>query len=495
MSNVRACCFVIIASLFTSEVSGVELTSRFVDGLDRPIRGVAVEVRYPKKGPDEKLKEIEWLKATSDQDGKVKIEYDETLVPTNETIRISVKKPGYSGFSTERLKPEQVLKKEFAPEDVHRIAGLTGEKQKSELQEILVGQLKEQARGGRHQSLEELIFFHANEMRGSLRELVADSKSGKAACSMLAFIGIPEDLKLITKNLPPPKRKLFEDRWAYFVACSLLSPETQEEWEFLRQCASDVYYDRWVDAGAIRTLKLIASPQSVDVLKQAPVQNPERKRLCDLAVEAIRKGPASLEDGDLEAAGKKVAQAISIGEWQFNSEPRFNKAEDMALIDCEFIDGRDLLVETATFHKIGSLWKLRGVRQTMQALLASPPDKNRFVGVWQGFSETQIEFARLELKEDATGLLAVSFLPDSVPDKYLVTKWAVKDQLELALKPADPATEPISLENLKLGVDVLPFVLRPLHGGDWSCQLKLFRDKSFQSRANATKEALDGIRK
>ena len=70
-----------------------------------------------------------------------------------------------------------------------------------------------------------------------------------------------------------------------------------------------------------------------------------------------------------------MAQAIKIGDWQENKKPRFNDNGDKALIDCEFIAGRDLLIHTATFHKVGDVWKLRGVRETMQALLASPPKK------------------------------------------------------------------------------------------------------------------------
>ena len=51
--------------------------------------------------------------------------------------------------------------------------------------------------------------------------------------------------------------------------------------------------------------------------------------------------------------------------------PRFNKA----LIPCEFIAGRDLLIHTATFHKVDGRWKLRGVRETMQAYSRTSPNQ------------------------------------------------------------------------------------------------------------------------
>jgi len=486
--------YTVLILIFLNTVRAVEVTSRFVDGLGHPLPGVTVEVKYPKQGADGKLKEIEWLKMTSDQEGKIKVLYDETLVPTNETLWVSVKKAGYSAFSTDKVKSEYILKRQFEAGDVHRIAQLSGEKLKTELRELLAGDVKVDPKA-EYRNLHELVFFHERELRSVLRDLVEDSHSGKVACSLLAFIGMPEDVRYVVKNAPLPKRKLFEDRWAYHVACSLLEPETKEEWDFLKRCAEDTYYDRWVDAGAIRTLKMIGSEQSANLLKEAAKENPERKESIAHALTSTNIGANFIEAADLEEAGKKVAQLIKMGEWQLNTEPRYNNEKDMALIDCEFIVGRDLLVETATFHKTGDKWKLRGVRETMQALLASPPEKKRFVGVWQGFSESQIEFARLELKEDGTGLLAVSFLPDSAPDKYLVTQWTLKDQLELAIKPAEPGAEPLTLQNVKLGMDVLQFALRPVHGGDWNCRLKLYNEKTFQKRANAVKKALEGLEK
>jgi len=494
MNNRAFCLSALAACLLRCPVEAAEMTSRFVDGLGRPIPAVAVEVKYPKKGADDQLKEVEWLKTTSDQDGKATITYDETLVPTNETVWISIKKSGYSSFSTDTLKSQYVLKRQFGIADVHRVAKISGEAQKTELREILGGEFKNESKA-EHQTLKELIFFHGHQFRPVLRELVEDSDSGKEACSLLAFIGMPEDIRFIIKNAPVPKRKLYQDRWAYEVACALLQPETPEEWDFLRRCAADEYYDRWVDAGAIRTLRLISSTQSSEVLKEAEKQNTGRKESFAHALSSIAKGPLSLEAADISEAGNKVAQAIKIGDWQFNTEPRYNQEKDMALIDCEFIAGRDLLIETATFHKIENTWKLRGIRETMQVLLANPPEAKRFVGVWQGFSENQIEFARLELKQDGTGLLAVSFLPDSAPDKYIVTRWSLKDQLELVIKPGEPRAEPVTMTNLKLGTDVLQFVLRPVHGSEWVCRLKLFNEKTFQERSNAAKKVLETLKK
>ncbi len=495
MNNRAFFLFVILPCVLPNRSGAVEITSRIVDGLGRPVSDVTVEIKYPKRGPDGNLGKIEWLKMISDKEGRIKVVYDQTLVPTNQTMWIYVKKIGYASFSTDSLKPEYVLRREFDAEDVHRIADLSGEIQKQELKEVLVGEFKNDGKHVR-ESLEELVFYYGRVLRRPLRELIEDSKTGIAACSLLAFLGVPKDLRLVVKNAPAAKRELFQDRWAYGVVCALLEPATKEEWDFLKRCAANEYDDLWVDAGAIRTLRLIGSTQSVDILTEAAKKNTDRKESFRYALDYIKNGPLLLQDPDLEEAGKKIAQAVKIGVWKGNKNPRYNKEKDMALIDCEFVSGRDLLVQTATFHKVGTVWKLRGVRETMQALLANPPERKSFAGVWQGFSQDQLEFARLELNENGTGLLAISFLPTSPPEKYFVTKWTLKDfQVEFAIEPAEPGAEPVALENVILGLEDLECVLRPVHGGDWSRKMTLFNEKALQERSERARKALEPFRK
>src|SRR5204863_7799723 len=118
---------------------------------------------------------------------------------------------------------------------------------------------------------------------------------------------------------------LFEDRWAYSVVCAVLEPATEKEWTFLRNCAMNDYDDLWVDAGAIRTLKLIASPKSKQVLKEVGEKNKDRADSVEAAIKYIESAPAPLLDEDVVAAAKKVAQAIKIGKWQGNKPPQFNE--------------------------------------------------------------------------------------------------------------------------------------------------------------------------
>ncbi|MCC6234236.1 MAG: hypothetical protein IT580_16450 [Verrucomicrobiales bacterium] len=133
------------------------------------------------------------------------------------------------------------------------------------------------------------------------------------------------------------------------------------------------YDDLWVDVGAIRTLKLIASQKSKQVLKEVGEKNKDRADSVEDAIKYMESAPASLADEDLVIAGKRVAQAIKVGKWQGTKPPQFNEKKAKALVACEFIAGRDLLIHTATFHKVDGKWRLRGVRETMQALLAREP--------------------------------------------------------------------------------------------------------------------------
>jgi hypothetical protein len=348
---------------------GTDVTTKLIDRLGRPVTNAVVDIHWLKSVSKDDVRKIDLVKLTSDRDGVVKGTYDETSVPKGEDIWVEVSKAGYSGYSTAGLRPEFVLDREFGTADVRRIASLQGEAQINQLRELLAGDFENSGSG-----LDELVFVQESKFRSRLRALVGDPKVGTAAGPLLAFIGVPDDVRLFLGHAPPPKRELFEDRWAYGIVCALLEPTTEREWTFLRNCAINDYDDLWVDAGAIRTLKLIASPRSKQVLAEVGQKNADRAASVEAAIKFIEAGPAPLSDEDIVVAGKKVAQAIKIGRWHGNKPPQYNEEKDKALVACEFIAGRDLLVHTATFHKVDGKWRLRGVRETMQALLAREPE-------------------------------------------------------------------------------------------------------------------------
>ncbi len=355
-------------------VRAADVTAKVIDRLGRPVSNAVVDILWLKAVTKGDVRKVGLVKLVSDRDGMVRGTYDEKSVPKGEDIMVEVSKDGYSGYTTTGLQPEFVLEREFGPADVRRIATLQGQAQIDQLRELLAGDFEDSGPG-----LDGLVFVQEHKFRAGLRALAGDPKVGAAAGQLLAFIGVPDDVRLFLDHAPPPKKEAFENRWAYGIACALLEPATEKEWTFLRSCAINDYDDLWVDAGAIRTLQLIASPRSKQVLEEVARKNQDRADSIKAAIKYIESGPAPLSDEDIVIAGRKLAQAIKIGNWKGNQPPQYNEQNDKALVACEFIAGRDLLVHTATFHKVDGKWRLRGVRETMQALLARDlePDTQR----------------------------------------------------------------------------------------------------------------------
>ena len=248
--------------------------------------------------------------------------------------------------------------------DVARVASLEGAAQQRALAALLADP--------RHYS-EDSLFYYEAQLRQSLRALLRDQEVGERASGLLSFIGEPDDLRLIVQLAPPAGTdRLFANRWAYDVVCALLEPGSDEEWAFLRKAALNEYNDRWVDYGAIQTLKLIASPRSREILEEARQHNEQRAKMIAGALEYIDSHPPALVDENLEALAERVARAIGIGDWQGNRAPRFNQAGDKALVNITFIAGSDRLTYTATFHRLEGTWKFRGARETLQELMPPP---------------------------------------------------------------------------------------------------------------------------
>jgi hypothetical protein len=214
-----------------------------------------------------------------------------------------------------------------------------------------------------------LEVYYEARLRESLRALLGDPLAGTKARQVLALIGDPEDLQLIVELAPPSGSGPFASRWAYSVACALLEPQSQAEWDFLRKAAMNGYDDRWVDAGAIQTLKLIASPRSRQILEEAREQNAFRTRSIAIALNYIEFNPPSLSGEKLKELAVRVAQVVKVGKWGGNGEPRYSQAGDTALVDFQFDAGDDVLTYSATFHRVDGIWKLRGVRETLQAMV------------------------------------------------------------------------------------------------------------------------------
>jgi len=254
--------------------------------------------------------------------------------------------------------------------EVDRIAALKNAQQRQALRELLVdsGQVDSDPRAFR-----EAIFYHEAQLRPALRSLLDDAEANHVARFLLSTIGSAEDLRLMIQHPPPGGRKGFPNRWTYAVATSLLEPKSDQEWNFLRKCAENDFEDRWVDYGAIQTLELIASDRSRRILEESSVRNEFRRLRIARAVEYIRSNPQPLTGPNLAELAKRVAEVVKFGDLEEIRPPYYDESGDKALVDFVFHSGSDRLTYTATFHLKNGVWKLRGVRETLQEFMPPLP--------------------------------------------------------------------------------------------------------------------------
>ncbi|MGA2041148.1 MAG: hypothetical protein ABSH42_17855 [Bryobacteraceae bacterium] len=208
------------------------------------------------------------------------------------------------------------------------------------------------------------IFYHERRLRPVIRSFLRDDQTREGAERLLALIGDPGDLRLVIRLAPPPKPGPHANGWAYHVATALLKPSNEQEWAFLRQCALDGFDDHRADAGAIQTLKLIASPRSLKILNETLQQN-TRESSAAAAIAYIQANPPPLTDENLNRLADRVANAIRVGKQVEPWRIRYNAGGDKALVDWAYNTGQTY---TATFHKVGGLWRVLGVRVTLQRL-------------------------------------------------------------------------------------------------------------------------------
>jgi hypothetical protein len=348
--------------------SNSEFSVQLNDGLNRPVPGVMVEVYRMEKFADGQEQKIELGRALSETNGIARGLYDKSSIPTNGSFSVALSKDGYAGY-TAGPQVNYTFKRLFHAADVPRILKLPVDAQRGELRELLAGEMDPAGL-----PLNELMFAQESVARPALRWLLGDAQVGAQAGVLLAFIGNPEDVRLLVQYAPEPNGEPAVNRWTYAVASALLQPSSEREWSFLKRCAADNYGDHWVDAGAIRTLQLIASPRSLQILQDVRKLNPHRTNEIDQAISYIASQPGPLTGKDANNAAEKLAQALGAGTWMGNEQPRYDDRHDAALVDCDFLlGGTQFLVFTATLHQEGAVWRVEGVRQTRQKLLPKGP--------------------------------------------------------------------------------------------------------------------------
>jgi hypothetical protein len=335
--------------VIVTPVLGADFTLRTVDGLNGPISGVKVEVSCVSGDQSTSLL------FESDQNGMVYGTYDAALCAPR---MLSVTKDGYSSYLS-GFRGQYVLRRQSEVSEVERIANLQGEAQLRGLREVLAGANRFMGK----------LFYYEDRLRPALRTLALDPDVAEPARDLLSLIGVPEDLHLLVRLASPQKPSMiaFPERWRYQVATALVNPDNEDEWSFLRRCASNEFSDRWVDAGAIQTLRVTGASRSQEILGEAQIKNSYRASMITKSRDNIKSNPVPLEGPELEELARHVAQALKLGNWEGNGMPSFNETGDKASVDLTFQAGSDYIVYTATFHHMNGVWTLRGAYETSQA--------------------------------------------------------------------------------------------------------------------------------
>ncbi len=255
---------------------------------------------------------------------------------------------------------EYVLKRVFHKIEVARIATLAAEARTRELRELMGGVLVDGAR-------DRALFKMDHAFRSPLRDLVTDAMVGTEATRVLAFVGVPEDLRWLAEHLPATRKTWVENWWAYDLVSAMLEPATEMQWSFLKRCVSGEYDGPGADAldvtaAAIQSLEFIASPRSLQILEELRPQNERLASLTSQAIAYVKSKPDPLLDRNLVELGTRVAAAAKLGEWRRNRAPEYNERRDKAFMDLEFGEGRERIIFTGAFHEVGGVWKLRGLR-------------------------------------------------------------------------------------------------------------------------------------
>lgn len=355
---------------FVTPAWAAELDTRVVDGLGRPVAGVDIVVTYFDESDKRDIATKEVFRGKTDSEGHVLVVYDESALPAGKRLSAELAKPGYAGYSSSQLEGEYVLRKE-ATQDFADIAASDPSLRAEALRELLASDREDDL------PYEQDLFFNEAELRAPLRTLVADERVGRAAIQLLADVAVREDLEYVLAHAPKIVDEdgegyaFGDNRWAYAVATSLVNPTSDAAWAFLEACASGEYFDRWVDAGAIKTLALSDPKRATAALARAATHNVDRRQWIETLIAGKNAAsPAALSEANLTTAADALAPALGVGRYTGAGEPTFNRAGDKARISMSFRNERDLLVYTAIYHRAGDgRWHLRGVRETMQALL------------------------------------------------------------------------------------------------------------------------------
>ena len=334
-----------------------EFSIRVVDGTAQPVSGVSCVVT---SGEDSVFSRV------SDTNGYVKGALG-AIQGRGGELFVEFHKVGYQDYSASFNSRVRLytLKRIYGPDDIAQAAGLCRKEQRDALMAILRNAFEPNPE--KSSSLEEVVFQSADDLRPALRRLLLDPIVKKRVCNILAFVGYPEDIQEIVHTVRLAKVSTTDAHWAYCLVAALLEPSSQRDWTLLRKCAANDFDNRWFEAGAIQSLQLISTAQSLEILEQIHERNRRYHDHVAQAFDYVKSHPMSENRGrDLVGAAERVAKQIHIGHWMRNEPPDLNQSHEWATVTMRFADGNYRPAFSAIFHNNNGAWDLRAIGEDYQ---------------------------------------------------------------------------------------------------------------------------------
>jgi len=177
-------------SIIYSSASAENIHTTVVDGIGQPIQNAELEIYRGEEDAKGNYVTFTLAQFKSDEKGMIKGDYEEGLVPKNETVYAKFSKEGFRGFTTSgKLKPHFVMKRIYTSDSMKKILKLKGDSLVFEVKQLIAGDLSLN-----QHDFGSFIFENEAKLRPALRQLLLDDTIRQEAAENLAMIGVSEDL-------------------------------------------------------------------------------------------------------------------------------------------------------------------------------------------------------------------------------------------------------------------------------------------------------------
>lgn len=334
------------------------------DGLGRPVPGAKFIVMGEIHKNGKVLSRYNTTEFTSGADGVVQLNYDSAAPGRGQVRGVKIIKDGFSPYQdTNPPLDKYTIRRVSQPGAISAMRRLPAEAILPALREHLASEWQTTPNA----DLARDVFPDATKFLAPLRELSKDTSVRQFAVNILASVGDAGDIRWLARDMLAGT--YHDDDFeliAYVIATSMVSPESEEDWEFLRRCGTGSYHDTWAVSGAIQALGSIGSTRSKAMLKDIASRFPDRKKEIEYLMHAK---PLQLVAPSINILLKQNLHAIGGGRGKVDAPILFNKARTQAWVTVNEVRHRDLYTYRLRMSKQGDAWEWLGYRMVMQAYL------------------------------------------------------------------------------------------------------------------------------